>query len=66
MTTLTHRYIDQVVGRVAADQRDDVAAELEGLLTDMVEERTAAGVPEAEAERSALTELGDPARLARR
>lgn len=66
MTTLTHRYIDQVVGRVAADQRDDVAAELEGLLADMVEERTAAGVPEAEAERSALTELGDPARLARR
>ena len=48
MTTLTHRYIDQVVGRVAADQRDDVAAELEGLLADMVEERTAAGVPEAE------------------
>ncbi|MFJ8855477.1 HAAS signaling domain-containing protein [Streptomyces sp. NPDC102437] len=62
--TLTDRYVVEVVRRIPADQRDDVADELRATIADAVEARDPAG-PET-VEREVLTEMGDPIRLAAR
>lgn len=73
MSTLTQRYIEQVVGHLPEDSRPDISRELSALIEDMVDERLAAqpeagpgaeAYPSHAAERSALEELGDPSRLA--
>ncbi|WP_413542448.1 HAAS signaling domain-containing protein [Citricoccus nitrophenolicus] len=64
MSALTRRYIDQVVGHLPDGRRGDISRELDTLIADMQEERLAAGADGAAAEREALEELGDPARLA--
>jgi hypothetical protein len=61
MSTLTERYVHEVVRRIPADQRDDVADELRATIADTVEARDS-GDPE----REVLTEMGDPIRLAAR
>lgn len=66
MRTLTQRYIDEVVSHLPEPTRPDISRELEALIQDMVDERSAAGGSFDPAERSALEELGDPARLAAR
>ncbi|WP_313822880.1 HAAS signaling domain-containing protein [Citricoccus sp.] len=66
MTALTRRYIDQVVAHLPDGQREDISRELTALISDMEEERLATGASETAAERDALEELGDPARLAAR
>jgi hypothetical protein len=62
--TLTERYVHEVVRRVPADQRDDIADELRTTIAETIEGRgeTDAG----KAEREVLTEMGDPIRLAAR
>jgi len=57
--TLTERYIQEVVRRIPADQRDDVADELRATIADTVEARGGEA-----AERAVITEMGDPIRLA--
>ncbi len=54
-STLTDRYVWDVTRRLPSDQRDDIERELRSTIADMSE-----GVDE----RTALVELGDPARLA--
>lgn len=66
MSTLTQRYIEEVVSHLPEASRPDMSRELEALIADMVDERSTAGVAPGPAERSALEELGDPARLAAR
>lgn len=62
--TLTERYVHEVVRRIPADQRDDVANELRATIADTVEARD---TPDRDAaEREVLTEMGDPIRLAAR
>lgn len=63
-TTLTERYVHEVVRRIPADQRDDVAAELRATIADTIEARDPDG--RNAAEREVLTEMGDPIRLAAR
>lgn len=62
--TLTDRYVMEVVRRIPADQRGDVADELRATIADTVEARGPAA-PET-VEREVLTEMGDPIRLAAR
>ncbi|MGW0431721.1 HAAS signaling domain-containing protein [Micromonospora sp. NPDC003197] len=62
--TLTERYVHEVVRRIPADQRDDVAEELRTTIADTVDARNPADP--AAAEREVLTEMGDPIRLAAR
>ncbi|MFE1768722.1 hypothetical protein ACFW81_31485 [Streptomyces angustmyceticus] len=62
--TLTDRYVAEVVRRIPADQRGDVADELRATIADTIESHGPAD-PEA-AEREVLTEMGDPIRLAAR
>ncbi|GAA0967170.1 HAAS signaling domain-containing protein [Actinocorallia libanotica] len=57
--TLTERYVHEVVRRIPADQRDDVAEELRAVIADTTEARGAT-------EHEVLTEMGDPIRLAAR
>lgn len=59
MTPLTERYVQEVVRRIPAGQRDDIAEELRMTIADTVEAR-------GSAEREVLTEMGDPIRLAAR
>ena len=61
--TLTDRYVAEVIRRIPADQREDVAAELQATIADTVE---ANGADPETAERAVITELGDPIRLAAR
>lgn len=63
-TTLTDRYIQAAVSSLPAASHDDVRAELAGSIADAVEARVEQGETPADAERAALTELGDPAALA--
>ncbi|WP_101787676.1 HAAS signaling domain-containing protein [Nonomuraea indica] len=63
-TTLTERYVHEVVRRIPADQRDDVAAELRATIADTIDARDPDG--RGAAEREVLTEMGDPIRLAAR
>ncbi|MFF4606447.1 hypothetical protein ACFY12_27415 [Streptomyces sp. NPDC001339] len=60
--TLTDRYVAEVVRRIPAGRRGDVADELRATIADTVEARGSAA-PET-AEREVLTEMGDPIRLA--
>ncbi|MBB6345893.1 HAAS signaling domain-containing protein [Nonomuraea muscovyensis] len=62
--TLTERYVHEVVRRIPADQRDDVADELRATIADTIEARDPA--VQGAAERDVLTEMGDPIRLAAR
>ena len=62
--SLTDAYLHEVVRRLPARSRADVAQELRGTLADMADDGVARGLPPEEAERRALEELGDPARLA--
>lgn len=66
MTTppLTERYIAAVVRRLPEKSRSDVASELRASIADDIEARLADGTDAQIAERDALTELGDPDRLA--
>ncbi|GAA2367473.1 HAAS signaling domain-containing protein [Streptomyces cuspidosporus] len=61
---LTERYVHEVVRRLPADQREDIAEELRTTIADTVEGRNPAD-PRA-AEREVLCELGDPVRYAAR
>ncbi|MFD0024927.1 HAAS signaling domain-containing protein [Streptomyces sp. NPDC058382] len=59
---LTDRYVAEVVRRIPAGRRGDVADELRVTIADTVDAR---GPADAEAtEREVLTEMGDPVRLA--
>ena len=68
MSTLTDRYIAEVVRGVPESQRADVEQELRASIADAVARATGApgGSDDAgdSAEATALTELGDPAKLA--
>lgn len=64
MTTLTDRYVHATLRAVPESRRADIGAELRASIEDMIEARTCAGEPVAEAERAVLTELGEPDRLA--
>lgn len=67
MTTtsaLTDSYIEAVLRRLPARQRPDIDRELRASIADAVDARVADGEDPAEAERSVLTGLGDPATLA--
>jgi hypothetical protein len=66
MTSLTDRYVAATLRSVPAQRRDEIAAELRGSIEDMIEGRSAAGEDDDTAERSVLTELGNPAQLAAR
>ncbi|MGW7417827.1 HAAS signaling domain-containing protein [Streptomyces sp. NPDC054863] len=63
-STLTERYVDEVVRRLPADQRDDIGEELRTTIADTIEARREAD-PQS-AEREVLTEMGDPVRYAAR
>ncbi|MFF3172271.1 hypothetical protein ACFVQ0_06585 [Streptomyces sp. NPDC057900] len=60
--TLTDRYVAEVVRRIPAGRRGDVAEELSATIADTVEAR--GPNDPATAEREVLTEMGDPIRLA--
>ncbi|MEU9100470.1 hypothetical protein [Streptomyces sp. NPDC048361] len=62
--TLTERYVQEVVRRIPADQRDDIADELRTTIADTVEAHGSADARSAE--REVLTEMGDPIRQAAR
>lgn len=62
--TLTERYIEATARRLPATAQDDVRRELGASIADAVEARIEHGETPDEAERAALTELGDPAVLA--
>lgn len=64
MNTYTERYVAAVTRAVPPDARDDVAAELGASIADQIEARTAQGDAQLDAERTVLTELGDPLVLA--
>ncbi len=66
MTTLTDRYVWGVLRSVPERQRAELDPEIRALIADAIEAREAAGTPPNEAERAALTELGDPELLAAR
>lgn len=63
-TTLTERYISATVSSLPPDTQGDVRAELEASIADAVESRLEQGEDPVEAERTVLTDLGDPAALA--
>lgn len=62
--TFTEAYLQEVSRRLPPRSRADVVRELRGTLADTVDDRVARGLPPEQAEREALEELGDPARLA--
>lgn len=62
--TLTDRYVYAVLRALPEAKRADIDRELRASLADAVDARVDNGEPAAEAERAALLELGDPARLA--
>ncbi|TCL56016.1 hypothetical protein EDD76_113154 [Kineothrix alysoides] len=63
---LTEKYLYDVVRRLPEKQRKDIEQELRTLIEDMIEEREGSGeVSREECERAVLTELGDPAKMAR-
>ncbi|WP_203137432.1 HAAS signaling domain-containing protein [Microbacterium sp. JZ31] len=66
MSELLDRYVDAATRSVPPTSRDDIAAELRASIADQLEPRLEAGEPGDAAERSVLTELGDPAILAAR
>ena len=65
--TLTDRYVEVAMRGTAPDARADLELELRGLIDDSIEARLESGdVDRPTAEVGALTELGDPTRLAER
>ncbi|WP_066645177.1 HAAS signaling domain-containing protein [Christensenella timonensis] len=66
MTTreMIDRYIYDVVRRLPSAQRKDISRELQGLIDDMLEERTENGKTEQENAEDVLKELGAPSALA--
>lgn len=64
MATLTERYVAAVSRGVPAPQRADVELEVAAAVEDLVASRLETGSDAVSAERDALTELGDPVRLA--
>jgi hypothetical protein len=62
--TLTDRYVDATLRRLPGRQRPDIEQELRTSIADAIEDRVEAGAAPGDAERTVLTELGDPARLA--
>ena len=62
--TLTDRYVWAVLKSLPEAKRADIDRELRATIADDVEAREADGRDAAAAEREALAELGDPARLA--
>lgn len=64
-TSLSERYVWRVTRSLPESVGPDAARELRGTLAAMTADRVAAGAEPEEAERSALTELGDPDVLAR-
>jgi len=60
--TLTERYVREVVRRIPADQRDEVADELRATIADTVDARD--GADREAAEHDVILEMGDPIRLA--
>lgn len=62
--TLTERYVHDTIRRLPPDARDDVRRELEASIADAVESRLEQGEDPVAAERTVLTDLGDPAALA--
>jgi hypothetical protein len=63
-TGLTERYVYAAIRTLLPDQRAEIEPELRELVGDAVQAKLDAGLPADEAERAALTELGDPVRLA--
>lgn len=63
MTTLTDRYVAEVLRGIPESQRDDIERELRSSIADAVEVRLRTDEDEEKAEVEALTALGDPARL---
>ncbi|WP_193106004.1 permease prefix domain 1-containing protein [Brachybacterium sp. FME24] len=63
-TTLTERYINATTDSLPPDTQGDVRAELEASIADAVESRLDQGEDPATAERTVLTDLGDPVALA--
>ncbi len=61
--SLTDRYVTAVLTGVPEDQRAEVEARLRGAIGEAVDTRVAGGEAPANAERAALTELGDPMRV---
>ncbi|MGM7680004.1 permease prefix domain 1-containing protein [Microbacterium sp. A94] len=62
--TLTERYIAAVTKTLNPTAQDDVRVELEASIADAVDARLEQGQTQEDAERTVLTELGDPAALA--
>lgn len=65
-TTPSDRYVWAVTRHLPAATGSDVASELRGTIQEMVEAEVQAGLDPVEAEKKALTRLGDPDVLARR
>ncbi|MGM7697841.1 permease prefix domain 1-containing protein [Microbacterium sp. A84] len=63
-STLTERYIAAVTKSLNPAAQDDVRTELEASIADAVDARLEQGRTQEDAERTVLTELGDPAALA--
>lgn len=63
-SALTDRYISATLRGVAPDSHEDVRRELQASIADAVEARIEHGEEPEPAERAALEELGDPAKLA--
>jgi len=64
MTDLVDRYVYTALRRVPEQQRADIDRELRASIEDAVDARVEAGEPRDAAVEAALTELGDPDRLA--
>jgi len=62
--TMIDRYVWAVLKSIPEAKRADIDRELRATIADDVDSRVDAGATEAEAERAALLELGDPKRLA--
>ncbi|QWU15263.1 hypothetical protein SAMN04487895_10875 [Paenibacillus sophorae] len=61
---LVNRYIHAVTHRLTGRQREDIKRELQGLIEDMLEERTEGRDASAADVEEVLLELGDPQKLA--
>ncbi|QEW00876.1 hypothetical protein F6J84_12690 [Microbacterium caowuchunii] len=63
-SSLTERYVAAATRTIAPRQRDDIAAELRASIDDQIGALVETGASADVAERTVLTELGDPDRLA--
>ena len=65
-TTLTDRYVAATVRHLGVRQRPEIERELRAAIADDIDARVASGQAVADAEYSAVAELGDPEELAAR